>query len=423
MATTIATSSSWFYDKSSEVLFVNEDTHKVGINNNAPQYELQVDGNIYATGYCNLPAFALSNQIYPIATYSSNTSYWGSNVAAWSSNNLVKNSNVVGVSNLATSNVNLVTLQRNGSNVIGTDAKIDYNTWIKNGPTYSNDNTLAIAGITLGALGVIGATGQILSSTGAGQVLIDDLKNRVGNNEIDDTYDPDQAASENLKTHWNNVIFKPIYQNIGKKEVGFGSNIYIARNSSIYTIDPNNLIDYDSGRTRRINTASTGLTTIFDGVTSTLVSRYILCSSNASIGNILTAPTILTSNISTSNITSSNASFCNCYASNANAQNFFSSNASAEKFLSSSVQVGNFFVTSSGIYVGDPINPLTSFLVIDNAGNYKGTIAKEQINNQEAMNLNTLCDGVIQYGGFQTATNPLFDSPFKFDYNALFEVL
>lgn len=423
MATTIATSTSWFYDKSSEVLFVNEDTHKVGINNNAPQYELQVDGNIYATGYCNLPAFAMSNQIYPIATYSSNTSAWGSNVASYSSNNMVKNSNVVGVSNLATSNINLVTLQRNGSNVIGTDAKIDYNTWIKNGPQFSNDNTLAIAGLTLGALGIVGAAGQILSSTGAGQVLLDDLKNRVGNNEIDDTYDPDQAESENLKTHWNNVIFKPIYQNIGKKEIGIGSNLYIARNCSIYSIDPNNLIDYDSGRTRRINTASTGLTTIFDGVTSTLVSKYILCSCNVSIGSILTAPTILTSNITTSNITSSNASFSNCYASNANAQNFFSSNASAEKFLSSSIQVGNFFVTADGIYVGNPINPLTSFLVIDSSGNYKGTIAKEQINNQEAFNLNQMADGVVNWGGFQTATNPLFNSPFTFDYNALFEVL
>ena len=424
MSSTIATSSAWYYDKASEVLFVNEDTHKVGINNNAPQYELQVDGNIYATGYCNLPAFALSNQIYPIATYSSNTSAWGSNVASYSSNNMVKNSNVVGVSNISTSNVNLVTLQRNGSNVIGTDAKIDYNTWIKNGPQFSNDNTLAIAGLTLGALGIIGATGQILSSTGAGQVLIDDLKNRVGNNEIDDTYDPDQASTENLKTHWNNVIFKPIYQNIGKKEVGFGSNIYIARNSGIYSIDPNNLIDYDSGRTRRINNASTGVSLIYDTATSTSVSKYILCSSNASIGNIITAPILLTSNITTSNITSSNGSFSNFSASNATTQNFSASNATVEKFLcSTSFQVGQFFVTPSGVYVGDPVNPLTSFLVIDNVGNYRGNITKEQITNQEAFNLNQMADGVVNWGSFQTSTNPLFNSPFQFDMNALFEVL
>jgi hypothetical protein len=145
MATTIYTSSSWYYDRDSEVLFINEDTHKVGINNNAPQYELQVDGNIYATGYCNLPAFAMSNDTYPTANF-------GSNLSVWSSNNMVLNSTIVGVSNLSTSNVNLNTLQRNGINVIGTDGKIDY-TWLKNAPQFSNDNTLAIAGLALiGAL-------------------------------------------------------------------------------------------------------------------------------------------------------------------------------------------------------------------------------------------------------------------------------
>lgn len=418
MSSTIATSSSWYYDKSSEVLFVNEDTHRIGVNNNAPQYELQVDGTIYATTYSNLPAFAMSNQIYPIATYSSNTSVSASNVSSYTSNNMVVNGLTVSLSNLSVmSNIATNTISYKGSNVLDNDGRIDYK-FLKNAPAYSNNDSMDIAGIVLGSLGIVAGAGTLLTQTGAGQVLLDDLKNRVGNNEIDDTYDPDQAESENIKVHYNNIIYPPIYQNIGKKEVGFGSNIYIARNSSIYTIDPNNLIDYDSGRTRRINTASTGLTTIFDGATSTLVSKYMLCSCNLSIGTLLTVPTILTSNITTSNITSSNMT-----SSNGSFQNFYSSNASAEKFLSSSVQVGNFFVTSSGIYVGDPINPITSFLVIDNAGNYKGTIAKEQINNQEAMNLNSLADGVIQYGGFQTATNPLFDSPFKFDMNALFEVL
>ena len=81
------------------------------------------------------------------------------------------------------------------------------------------------------------------------------------------------------------------------------------------------------------------------------------------------------------------------------------------------------YVTPSGVYVGNPSSPLTSFLVIDSVGNYKGTIQKEQVTNLESLNLNQLADGVVQWGGFQTATNPLFNSPFQFDYNALFEVL
>ena len=98
---------------------------------------------MHATTYSNLPLFAMSNEIYPITLY-------GSNVGTWSSNNLVKNSNVVSVSNLSTSNVNLNTLQRNGSNVIGSDGKIDY-TWLKNAPAYSNNDSMDIAGIVMSA--------------------------------------------------------------------------------------------------------------------------------------------------------------------------------------------------------------------------------------------------------------------------------
>ena len=64
MTSSISTASAWYYDKASEVLFVNEDTRRVGINNDAPQYELQVNGAMYATTYLNLPSFALSNDIF-----------------------------------------------------------------------------------------------------------------------------------------------------------------------------------------------------------------------------------------------------------------------------------------------------------------------------------------------------------------------
>ena len=48
MTTSIATATAWFYNRDSTTLYVNEDTHRVGINNSAPQYDLQVDGTIYA---------------------------------------------------------------------------------------------------------------------------------------------------------------------------------------------------------------------------------------------------------------------------------------------------------------------------------------------------------------------------------------
>jgi hypothetical protein len=266
----------------------------------------------------------------------------------------------------------------------------------------------------------VSATGQILSSTGAGQVLIDDLKNRVGNNEIDDTYDPDQAESENLKVHWNNIIYKPIYQNIGKEEVGFKSNVYIAKGSKLSYIDKNDLVAYDNGRTKRIAVNPINVNTIFDTETSTLVSKYILCSSNVNVGALISVPLVLTSNILTSNITASNTvTACNILTSNLS----ILSTASTNNLEATKLKVGNFYVTASGIYIGDPSNPFTSAQVIDASGVYKNSINKEQITNQEAFNLNQMADGIVNWGGFQTATNPLFSTPFTFDYNALFEVL
>jgi hypothetical protein len=354
------------------------------------------------------------------AYYGSNTSYWGSNTATWASNNLVKNSNVVTVSNLSTSNVNLNTLQRNGSNTVGTDGKIDYS-WLKNAPAYSNNDSMDIAGIVLGSLGIVSGAGAILTQTGAGEVLIDDLKNRVGNNEIDDTYDPDQAESENLKVHWNNIIYKPIYQNIGKEEVGFKSNVYIAKGSKISYIDKNDLVAYDNGRTKRIAVNTANVNTIFDTETSTLVSKYILCSSNVNVGALISVPLVLTSNILTSNITASNTvTACNILTSNITVI----STTSTNNLEVTKLKVGNFYVTASGIYIGDPSNPFTSAQVIDASGVYKNSINKEQITNLEALNLNQLVDGNMQWGGFQSSTtNPLFENPFRFDYNALFEVL
>jgi hypothetical protein len=55
-------------------------------------------------------------------------------------------------SNLHTSNL----IVYRGSNILEADKKIDYQKWIKNGPVFSNaDDTLAIAGITLGSIGYL----------------------------------------------------------------------------------------------------------------------------------------------------------------------------------------------------------------------------------------------------------------------------
>ena len=415
MSTYVNNSSAlWFYSKSSDVLYINEDTHKVGINNPAPQYELQVDGAVYATTYCNLPAFALSNDIYPITSYASNqipilnnNINFCSNTAIYSSNNLVRNGLTVSVSNLQVlSNINTNSLSYKGSNVLDTDGLIDYK-YLKNAPDFNSNGQLATTGVILGALGLATAAGvAVLTQAGkTGPALQDDIANRLGNDALNDDYDPDAAEDTNFKIHWNNIVYPPIYQNLGKQEIGIGSNLYIARGSAIYSIDKNNLVAYDNGRSKRIANNPTGTQVIFDTETSTLVSKYILCSSNVSVGNI-----VATKFLQSSNLTASNAIMAITSTSNIN--------------VSSQVQCGNFYINPSGIYVGDPSNPFTSTQIIDAVGNYKGTLNKEQIINLEAMNLNSLADGIMEWSGFQSAINPTFTDPFgnSMGINPLFDI-
>lgn len=91
-----------------------------------------------------------------------------------SCSNLVATHDVV-ASNMATSNI-----KYRGANVIDpSDAKIDYNTWIKDGPPYDpNNGSLAVAGVVLGAAGLLTAVGGTLFN-GQGRIgenLFDNLK-------------------------------------------------------------------------------------------------------------------------------------------------------------------------------------------------------------------------------------------------------
>lgn len=415
MASTIYTSSSWYYDRSSEVLFINEDTHKVGINNNAPQYELHVDGNVFATGYCNLPAFAMSNNIYPTANFGSNLSVWSSNIASYSSNNMVLNSTIVGVSNISTSNVNLNTLQRNGINVIGTDGKIDY-TWLKNAPQFSNDNTLAIAGLLLGSLGILGLAGQqLLTNNGLGTLLQDDILKKLGGDENVEDYIPE---GDDIFIHYNNITFSPLFTKRGKSEVGLNSNLYMSDRAKLCSITHDDLLPYDSGKTKRI-VANPQYKVVYDFATDKLTCDEILSLYEINTQDI-TASNIITSNLTTDfNLITSNLTASNIITSNLTASNIIVSST----FDASQVKVGNFYITPSGVFVGNPSNPFTSFQVLDSVGNYKGSIAKSQINDLEALNLQNLADGVVSYNGFSSSTNPLFLEPFSFNMNSLFEVL
>lgn len=381
---------SWYFQKPSDVLFVDEDVAKVGVLNSNPSYQLDVVGTVKADAYVGLPAFALSNNIYPMIINTSNTAYW-------SSNNLIPNGETVTLSNLVVlSNISTQTISRNGSNVLDTDGKIDYQKWLKNAPEYGDDGSLAVAGVVLGALGVLtGAGAVVLDQFGkTGPALLDDLKDRVGADALDDNYDPDEAENENLRTHWNNIIYKPLYQNIGKEEIGIGSNLYIARGSSIYSVNKSELVAYDAGRTRRIANNPGTIRTIYDTNTDSLVCKYVLASSNVNVGNITATKALQTSNITCSNVTA------HSYVQSSNITAY--SNMATSNLTASNVQVGNFYVTAAGMYAGNPTDLLPATQIVDANGYYTGTIRKEQITNLETISLNKLGDGVLEWLGFQS---------------------
>lgn len=426
MTSYINTSSAWFYEKDSDVLTVNEYSKKVGILTNNPQYELDVRGTVYAQTYCNLPEFAMSNQVFPIANYGSNVASYGSNVASYASNNMVKNGLTVSVSNLQV----LDTIKRNNEYFLEPDGKVDYTKWLKNAPEYNNDNSLAVAGLVVGTLGVLSSAGQLLTQYGMGDKLKQDIMDKLGGDEIDPEFDP---AEEDIKVHYNNIIYPPIFQNRGKTEVGIQSNLYVSRNAKLCGILHDDLIPYDDGRSKRIAT-NPDFKVVYDFNNDTLYCDSIDCTYDVltkelQTSNIITSNLISFSNISTSNLIAwSNITTSNLVAfSNISTSNITTSNISTSNMIGSNIEAiiqykcGNFYITPQGIYVGNPQLPLTSFQVIDNNGNYKGTINKEQVLNTEALNFNSMADGVVQWTEY---TNGLaeFADPFESIDNPLFEI-
>jgi hypothetical protein len=414
MATYISTSSSWFYDKASEVLFINEEGKKVGILTDTPEVELDVRGALSATTYCNLPAFALSNQIYPVATFGSNTARDTSNLLnsnfSFTTNN-IQTSKKLTCSNLDVSNT---LIRINGSNLIDTNKKIDYNTWIAGGPQFSNDNTLGVAGVVLGTVGIVSALGgTILKQSGMGDIL---------KNEITDKLNGGDAETENsqpddldLKVHYNNITFSPLFTKVGKTEIGINSNLYISNKAKLCSITHDDLLVYDSGKTKRIVT-NQEYKVVFDFSNQTLFCDSVeanydiltreLQTSNIITSNIIATSNIITSNIITSNLISSNIQTSNCIISNT----LTTSNVATSNIQSiNGFQTGNHTINSNGYFI-NYAQPYDEFQVINRFGRYLGDIYLAQIVDIESLNLNKLKAGEVALDNYTINNNSLFET-------------
>lgn len=351
MSSTLNTAGQWYYERDNTVLFINEDEKKVGILTQTPEYELDVNGTINAITYCNLPPFALSNQIYQLANNTSNVAYnaltistYSSNTSYYTSNNMVVNGNIVTLSNL---NI-LDTLKRNGSNIVDTDGKIDYQKWLKNTPIQEDDDGNIIIPIP-----VITYINTVINN------------NTGGGGGSGEDHDPGYNE-DSIYVHWNNVIHNPIYKNINDLRIGFGSNIYVENKSKIYGIDKSELLSYDGGKFKRISTNLVSDDLWYDFQTKRMYLNKIDCaerifSSNLTASNALiqtissesvVSPIITCSNfetvnvISTSLINASNVNMLNLTSCNINTSNFTSCNISSKFATTSNLNSSNIFASN-----------------------------------------------------------------------------
>lgn len=348
--------------------------------------------------------------------YSSNTAYYTSNIAYPTSNmsyalsnkfhsafgvqsdtlQLLKtfttayNLTLAGLAQCSNLNVNNTLIKVNGSNLVDTDKKIDYKQWIKNGPTFSQDNTLAAAALGLGALGAV-AAGMALSVAGrnmftsAGDIaqgLGDSIGNLFDNDDEGGSGGTGNTASgaassntstkqyvsfKNLKTipktlayDRPNSITLPggVEVELGSGLLAFRDHVYVSSAKKLYAISSLNFSYDASKKSYSFDNSSDpiGKSTVMDFSTKT---AYFNTLQSASTPNTYTLnSTGLTAN---------------------------------------QVRVGEFYVTPNGIFLGNPQNVLTSVQIIDANGKYLGPIGLSQIIDLESLNFNRIGTGTIVY--------------------------
>lgn len=341
-----------------------------------------------------------SNAVWPVVVYGSNVSTGTSNVLFASLNsttgalsNLRANfvTQTVTASNL---DVTQGVIRVSGSNFLGTDRKIDYNTWIKNGPTFSNDNTLSAAGLTIGTLGLLSSLGgQLLNNAGGiGPSVAADIGKKLGEEITDEAWDPTQDE-DNIQVHWNSVLYPPIHKNLNSHEVAFSSNVHVNSNAKLYSIRSDSLVKVDGGRYKRIDSAPSRQVVIDFAERKFFGTDFSAC--NVSASNTIQATDFLGQNATITNTLGAN----DLQATNVAATGY----VVAPKYKTNSL-----VLTDSGLFAGDPsVNPLTAVQVIDAFGNYKGTITKDQVLGNESLDWGKLNDGIMSLqGSSSTYVNP-----------------
>lgn len=389
--------SEWYFKKDSEVLFVDEDQQAVGILNPSPEYTLDVNGTIRTSNIISVNTVTdyieSSNAI--IDTITSSNIVTINSIADYIEGS---NANIDHMSSIRVSACNMT-----ASNLVSLSNLKLLNTFISDECPVPSEGSLF--GFSLGG-GVIDPS-WIKTDDDFAETL-NSLWNLAQSgydlfNLAQNVLDPSKELGEGLKdainkalsngslrVPWASVNYKPIYGSL-QNNIGIDGNVYMNETKAIYSLPALNITTVNDGF--NVNVITTlGAEKVLDFNTREAFLKH-LTSSNITCSNLTASNVIITSNVNVPRITAGNT---------------VTSNAT----INNTLRIGNFYIQPNGIYVGDPAFPLSSQLVIDSQGFYKGTIDRTQVRNLEAFNVAAAGNGQLIWGDFGN-TNTLND-PFAF---------
>lgn len=197
----------------------------------------------------------------------------------------------------------------------------------------------------------------------------------------------DEALDEGeLKVPWKALTSIPFVANSTTKDVGVKGDLYLADAQTLYGLPSDNFTSVGDNGNMYLSSTS-GRDKILDIGTREAWLK-----------------TITSSNITTSNMTITS----NLEVTKVNTNELIGGYVS----VVSQLRVGEFYVNSSGLFLGDPANPFLSKQVLNAQGDYVGTIPKSQITDLEGFSFNALTDGTLFWNGYGSTTNPLLNDPF-----------
>lgn len=444
-------SQDWYFNKESEVLYVDEDAQRVGVLTETPQYTLDVKGDISASNVITTNVIANNGLINTVMSsniisgdvetetiqttsifsqcnisQSNFTEYTEANLGVINDihcSSLVAYSNIHCLSNVVIgSNLAILNTYLNSpcpfpgeANYFGwNDQGWIHSSWIHTDPDMME---------LLGKLWDIGAAGwdifdavkdvySYLNPTSASGALADDMKNTL--NDALDQIDENPASNQLSVSFWN-LNNRPFVATTNY-DLGVKADLYLNESKSIYSLNGSYFVPNYKNNQTLLTTSGKDL--ILNVGTKQLFINELNIGSNVYVSKN-------SNNVILKNFTLTNNAILNSNASltfNSNSiliDTLINNNINTSNLIGQNIKVGSYTINSTGVYT-DYDDILLRKKVLDNQGNYLGSIYSSQVIGWESIDTNKLKDGVIQFNGFNNSLNTI--NPFQNIDNALYVI-